>query len=378
MASISDSDFKSSAFDPGRLWYYLTRYIDKFLLIGLLLLMTIGLFTLYSATGSDITRIGKQALHICVALSVMWLVANIPLQQIMRLALPLYLIGLILLIGVALFGEIHNGARRWLNIGITRIQPSEIMKIAVPLMMAWYFDKNEITLRLKEYVGATIILILPVLLILRQPDLGTALLIAVSGFYVLFLAGLSWRVICGLLLSALACIPVLWSFMHDYQRRRVLTMLDPSQDPLGAGYHIIQSSIAIGSGGVVGKGWQKGTQAQLDFLPEQSTDFIFAVFSEEFGLIGNSLLLLLYLIVIGRCMIITANASTQFTRLIAGSITLTFCTYIFVNMGMVSGILPVVGVPLPLISYGGTAMVTMLLGFGILMSIQTHPKLVKT
>jgi rod shape determining protein RodA len=308
----------------------------------------------------------------------MWLAANVPLQQIMRLALPLYMIGLIMLIGVALFGEIHNGARRWLNIGITRIQPSEIMKIAVPLMMAWYFDKNEITLRLKEYVGATVILILPVLLILRQPDLGTALLIAVSGFYVLFLAGLSWRVICGLLLSALACIPILWSFMHDYQRRRVLTMLDPSQDPLGAGYHIIQSSIAIGSGGVVGKGWQKGTQAQLDFLPEQSTDFIFAVFSEEFGLIGNSLLLLLYLIVIGRCMVITANASTQFTRLIAGSITLTFCTYIFVNMGMVSGILPVVGVPLPLISYGGTAMVTMLLGFGILMSIQTHPKLVKT
>jgi rod shape determining protein RodA len=378
MASTSGSDFKSSAFDPGKLWYYLTRYIDKFLLIGLLLLMTVGLFTLYSATGSDATRIGKQVLHICVALFVMWLAANVPLQQIMRLALPLYMIGLIMLIGVALFGEIHNGARRWLNIGITRIQPSEIMKIAVPLMMAWYFDKNEITLRLKEYVGATVILILPVLLILRQPDLGTALLIAVSGFYVLFLAGLSWRVICGLLLSALACIPVLWSFMHDYQRRRVLTMLDPSQDPLGAGYHIIQSSIAIGSGGVVGKGWQKGTQAQLDFLPEQSTDFIFAVFSEEFGLIGNSLLLLLYLIVIGRCMVITANASTQFTRLIAGSITLTFCTYIFVNMGMVSGILPVVGVPLPLISYGGTAMVTMLLGFGILMSIQTHPKLVKT
>jgi rod shape determining protein RodA len=378
MSSTSGSYFKSSAFDPGKLWYYLTRYIDKFLLTGLLLLMTVGLFTLYSATGSDITRIGKQALHICVALFVMWLVANVPLQQIMRLALPLYMIGLIMLIGVSLFGEIHNGARRWLNIGITRIQPSEIMKIAVPLMMAWYFDKNEITLRLKEYIGATIILTLPVLLILRQPDLGTALLIAVSGFYVLFLAGLSWRIICGLVLSALACIPVLWSFMHDYQRRRVLTMLDPSQDPLGAGYHIIQSSIAIGSGGVVGKGWQKGTQAQLDFLPEQSTDFIFAVFSEEFGLIGNSLLLLLYLIVIGRCMVITANASTQFTRLIAGSITLTFCTYIFVNMGMVSGILPVVGVPLPLISYGGTAMVTMLLGFGILMSIQTHPKLVKT
>ncbi len=378
MASTSGSYLKSSAFDPGKLWYYLTRYIDKFLLISLLLLMAAGLITLYSATGGDTARVGKQALHIVIALFIMWLVANVPLQQIMRLALPLYMAGLILLIGVALFGEIHNGARRWLNIGVTRIQPSEIMKIAVPLMMAWYFDKNEITLRLKEYIGATIILILPVLLILRQPDLGTALLIAASGFYVLFLAGLSWRIIAGLSLTLLACVPVLWSFMHDYQRRRVLTMLDPSQDPLGAGYHTIQSSIAIGSGGIVGKGWQQGTQAQLDFLPEQSTDFIFAVFSEEFGLIGNSLLLLLYLIIIGRCMVITANAPTQFTRLIAGSITLTFCTYIFVNMGMVSGILPVVGVPLPLISYGGTAMVTMLLGFGILMSIQTHPKLVKT
>ncbi len=378
MASTSSSYLKSSAFDLSKLWYYLTRYIDKFLLIGLLLLMAVGLITLYSATGGDTARVGKQTLHIFIALFVMWLVANVPLQQIMRLALPLYMTGLILLIGVALFGEINNGARRWLNIGVTRIQPSEIMKIAVPLMMAWYFDKNEITLRLKEYIGATLILILPVLLILRQPDLGTALLIAASGLYVLFLAGLSWRIIAGLFLTLLACVPVFWSFMHDYQRRRILTMLDPSQDPLGAGYHTIQSSIAIGSGGIVGKGWQKGTQTQLDFLPEQSTDFIFAVFSEEFGLIGNSLLLLLYLIIIGRCMVITANAPTQFTRLIAGSITLTFCTYIFVNMGMVSGILPVVGVPLPLISYGGTAMVTMLLGFGILMSIQTHPKLVKT
>jgi len=378
MANISYSPFKWSVFELGKLWYYLTRYIDKFLLISLIILTAVGLITLYSATGGDINRVSKQTLHIFVAMGVMWLVANVPLQQIMRLAVPLYTVGLILLVGVALFGEINNGARRWLNIGITRIQPSEIMKIAVPLMMAWYFDKHEITLRLREYIGATLILGLPLFLILRQPDLGTALLIAASGFYVLFLAGLSWRILAGLFLTALASIPVLWSFMHDYQRRRVLTMLDPSQDPLGAGYHTIQSSIAIGSGGIVGKGWQNGTQTQLDFLPEQSTDFIFAVFSEEFGLIGNSLLLLLYLIIIGRCMVITANASTQFTRLIAGSITLTFCTYIFVNMGMVSGILPVVGVPLPLISYGGTAMVTMFLGFGILMSIQTHPKLVKT
>lgn len=340
--------------------------------------MAVGLVVLYSATGANMSRVSNQIINMLVALVIMWLVANIPLQQIMRLALPMYILGLVLLIGVALFGEINNGARRWLNIGVTRIQPSELMKIAIPLMMAWYFDKHEITLRLKDYLGATVLLMLPVLLILRQPDLGTALLIAASGFYVLFLAGLSWRIIAGLVITVAASLPVFWSMMHDYQRRRIMTLLDPSQDPLGAGYHTIQSSIAIGSGGVIGKGWQNGTQAQLDFLPEQSTDFIFAVFSEEFGLIGNTILLFLYLVVIARCMVITANASTQFTRLIAGSITLTFFTYIFVNMGMVSGILPIVGVPLPLISYGGTSMVTMLLGFGILMSIQTHPKLVKT
>ena len=313
-----------------------------------------------------------------VALAIMWLVANIPLQHIMRLAVPLYMIGLILLIGVALFGEIQNGARRWLNIGVTRIQPSELMKLAVPLMMAWYFDKHEVTLRLRDYAVATLLLILPLLLILRQPDLGTTLLIASSGFYVLFLAGLSWRIIAGLLIVGLGSLPVLWAMLHDYQRRRVMTLFDPTQDPLGAGYHTIQSTIAVGSGGLIGKGWQQGTQTHLDFLPEKSTDFIFAVFSEEFGLVGNAALLLLYLVVIGRGMMITANASTQFTRLVAGSITLTFFTYIFVNIGMVVGILPVVGVPLPLISYGGTSMVTMLLGFGILMSIETHPKLVKT
>ncbi|MBY0483642.1 rod shape-determining protein RodA [Nitrosomonas sp.] len=361
-----------------KIWHYLTRYMDSFLLIGILILMAVGLIVLYSATGANMSRVSNQIINMLVALVIMWLVANIPLQQIMRLALPMYIVGLSLLIGVALFGEINNGARRWLNIGVTRIQPSELMKIAIPLMMAWYFDKHEITLRLKDYLGATILLMLPVLLILRQPDLGTALLIAASGFYVLFLAGLSWRIIAGLVITVAASLPVFWSIMHDYQRRRIMTLLDPSQDPLGAGYHTIQSTIAIGSGGVVGKGWQNGTQAQLDFLPEQSTDFIFAVFSEEFGLIGNTILLFLYLIVIARCMVITANASTQFTRLIAGSITLTFFTYIFVNMGMVSGILPIVGVPLPLISYGGTSMVTMLLGFGILMSIQTHPKLIKT
>ncbi len=361
-----------------KIWYYLTRYIDGLLLAGILTLMLVGLIVLYSATGANINKVSHQMINMLVALIIMWLVANIPLQQIMRLALPMYLLGFALLVGVALFGEINNGARRWLDIGVTRIQPSELMKVALPLMMAWYFDKHEITLRIRDYVGATLLLMLPVFLILRQPDLGTAMLITASGFYVLFLAGLSWRIMAGLIIAAAASIPILWSAMHDYQRQRVMTLFDPTQDPLGAGYHTIQSSIAIGSGGVVGKGWQNGTQTQLDFLPEQSTDFIFAVFSEEFGLIGNTLLLLLYLAVIGRCMIITANASTQFTHLIAGSITLTFFTYIFVNIGMVSGILPVVGVPLPLISYGGTSMVTMLLGFGILMSIQTHPKLIKT
>jgi rod shape determining protein RodA len=361
-----------------RLWHYLTRYVDGLLLAGILLLMLTGLFTLYSATDASLGRVTNQATNMLIALGIMWLVANIPLQHIMRIALPIYATGLLLLLGVMLFGEINNGARRWLNIGVTRIQPSELMKIAVPLMLAWYFDKHEATLRLRDYAVAALLLLVPVVMILRQPDLGTALLIAASGFYVLFLTGLSWRIIASLGIAGAASLPLAWSMMHDYQRRRVMTLLDPTQDALGAGYHTIQSTIAIGSGGVLGKGWQHGTQTHLDFLPEKSTDFIFAVFSEEFGLIGNSSLLLLYLAVIARGMVIAANAPTQFTRLIAGSITLTFFTYIFVNMGMVIGILPVVGVPLPLISYGGTSMVTMLLGFGILMSIQTHPKLVKT
>ena len=361
-----------------RLWHYLTRYVDGLLLTGILTLMLTGLLTLYSATDANLARVTNQATNMVVALGIMWLVANIPLQHIMRIALPIYVTGLALLLGVMLFGEINNGARRWLNIGVTRIQPSELMKIAVPLMLAWYFDKHEATLRLRDYGVAALLLLLPVVMILRQPDLGTALLIAASGFYVLFLTGLSWRIIAGLFVAGAGSLPVLWSMMHDYQRRRVMTLLDPTQDALGAGYHTIQSTIAIGSGGVLGKGWQHGTQTHLDFLPEKSTDFIFAVFSEEFGLVGNSLLLLLYLAVIIRGLVIAGDASTQFTRLIAGSITLTFFTYVFVNMGMVIGILPVVGVPLPLISYGGTSMVTMLFGFGILMSIQTHPKLVKS
>jgi len=252
------------------------------------------------------------------------------------------------------------------------------MKIALPLMLAWYFDRYEAILRLRNFAVGTVLVLVPVLLIAKQPDLGTALLVAAAGFYVLFLAGLSWKLLVGLGLAGSASLPFLWSMMHDYQRQRVLTLFDPSQDPLGAGYHTIQSTIALGSGGFMGKGWLNGTQSHLDFLPERTTDFIFAVYAEEFGLVGNVVLMVLFLLVIGRGLVIAANAPTLFTRLLAGAITLTFFTYAFVNMGMVAGILPVVGIPLPLISYGGTSLVTILFGIGLLMSIHTHRRLVQT
>ena len=356
----------------------LTMHVDGFLLAGIAAVMVVGLVVLYSASEQSAEKVMSQVMNIGIALTIMWIVANIPPQHVLRLALPAYVIGLVLLIGVALFGEISHGARRWLFIGVTRIQPSELMKIAMPLMLAWYFDRYEATLRLKNYAIAALLLLIPVGLIAKQPDLGTALLISASGFYVIFLAGLSWRILLGLLVAAGASMPLLWSVMHDYQRQRILTLIDPSQDPLGAGYHTIQSTIAMGSGGILGKGWLHGTQAHLDFLPERTTDFIFAVFAEEFGLVGNILLVALFLVIISRGLLIAANAPTLATRLLAGSLTLTFFTYAFVNMGMVSGILPVVGVPLPLVSYGGTSMVTVLLGFGILMSIHTHRKLVRT
>lgn len=357
---------------------YLTRHVDGLLLGAVLMLMATGLIVLFSASNASLNRVSGQAVNMLVALGVMWVFANIPPHILLRLSLPVYLLGLALLIGVALFGDIVNGARRWLNVGITRIQPSELMKIAVPLMLAWYFDRYEATLKIKNYLIAAVLLLIPVGLILRQPDLGTAMLIGSAGFFVLFLAGLSWKIIFGLGITGLASLPLLWSMLHDYQRQRVLTLLDPMQDPLGAGYHTIQSTIAVGSGGLIGKGWMNGTQTHLDFIPERTTDFIFAVYSEEFGLIGNFVLLLLFLLVIGRGLAITASAPTLFARLLAGAVTLTFFTYAFVNMGMVSGILPVVGVPLPLISYGGTSLVTICLGMGILMSIATHKKLVQT
>ncbi|HEX5364572.1 MAG TPA: rod shape-determining protein RodA [Gallionella sp.] len=359
-------------------WQRFIAHIDPPLMLGLGLLMLTSLVVLYSADDGHWGQPLKQLLNIMVGLFCMWVVANLPLHYLMRTAVPVYVLGMVLLIGVALFGEISHGARRWLNLGIITIQPSELMKIGVPLMMAWYFEKNEATLTGKNFFIAALLLLVPVGLIARQPDLGTAILISASGFYVLFLAGLSWRVMGGMAVAVLASTPFMWAMLHDYQRHRIEMLLDPSKDALGKGYHTIQGMIAVGSGGVFGKGYLEGTQTHLDFLPERTTDFIFAVFSEEFGLIGNLMLIGMFLLVIGRGFIITANASTYFTRLMAGSITLTFATYAFVNMGMVSGILPVVGVPLPMVSYGGTSMLTLLLGFGMLMSIETHKKLNKT
>ena len=347
-------------------------------MVCLFFTLMVGLFVLYSASGQSVARIYGQGINIIVALSFMWLAANIAPNQLERVALPLYIFGVLLLIAVALFGSISHGAQRWLNLGFTKIQPSEIMRIAMPMMLAWYFSKQEGKPKMADFAIGGLLLLVPVALIMKQPDLGTSLLITASGFYVLFLAGLSWKLLLGSVVAFAASTPILWSMLHDYQRKRIEILLDPTQDPLGAGYHTIQAIIAIGSGGTAGKGWLNGTQAQLDFLPERTTDFIFAVFGEEFGLLGNLLLLLLFTLIIMRGLVIASQAQSTFARLLAGSITLTFFTYAFVNMGMVSGILPVVGVPLPLISYGGTSMVTLCLSLGILMSIHTHKKLVAT
>jgi rod shape determining protein RodA len=360
-----------------RLHKRLFAHIDGPLMIIILIIMAFGLATIYSATVDGSNRTTGQLMNMGVGILVMWVFAQLPPQKLMRFAVPLYIVGVILLVLVFVMGISINGARRWLSIGITRIQPSEILKIATPLLLAWYFHKHEGAMRWRQYGVASLLLLVPFVLIAKQPDLGTAILVGMAGFFVIFFAGLPWKIIFGMLASAVAAAPLIWSMMHDYQRRRVMTMIDPTADPLGSGYHIIQSTIAIGSGGPFGKGWLQGTQTHLDFLPERHTDFIFAVFSEERGLIGNSILIFLYLMLIVRGLMIAANASMLFARLLAGSITLSFFTYVFVNMGMVSGILPVVGVPLPFMSYGGTALVTLFLGVGILMSIQTHRMLVK-
>ena len=362
----------------GRLWEVLVRRIDRPLFMLVLALVGVGFVTLFSAADQSFNRMVNQGVSVALALVAMWVIANIPPQTLARVALPLYAAAVVMLVGVALFGVVVNGSRRWLDLGVVRFQPSELMKIALPLMLAWYFQKREGRIAWFDFVIAALLIAVPAWLVKRQPDLGTGLLLTASGFYVLFLAGLSWKIIVGLGALAAAAGPTIWSHLHDYQRQRILTFLDPSQDPLGAGYHTTQASIAIGSGGVVGKGWLNGTQAHLDFLPEKHTDFIFAVFGEEFGLIGNVLLIVLYLALITRAMLITSNASTMFARLTAGAVTLMLFTYAFVNMGMVSGILPVVGVPLPFVSYGGTAMVSLFIGIGILMSVQAHRKLVTT
>nr|MBL8412442.1 rod shape-determining protein RodA [Dechloromonas sp.] len=360
-----------------RWWLNLIAHIDFPLLLITLTIMAVGLATVNSATIDSTHRMLSQAGNMGFALVVMWFVSRLPPQKLMNFAIPLYIVGVVLLIAVFLFGIKINGARRWLSIGFTRIQPSEIMKIAMPLMLAWYFQKYEATLRLKHYLIAALILVVPFGLIAKQPDLGTALLVGGAGFFVIFLAGLPWKIIIGLIAAGAAAAPMLWHALHDYQQKRILTLIDPTTDPLGSGYHIIQSTIAIGSGGVFGKGYLNGTQTHLEFIPEKHTDFIFAVYSEEWGLLGNAVLLFLYTLLIGRGMMIASGASTLFSRLLAGAITLGFFTYAFINMGMVSGILPVVGVPLPFMSFGGTALVTLFLGIGILMSIHTHRMLVK-
>lgn len=355
---------------------WLRLHIDLPLLIALLLMMAGSITIVYSASGQDSAMMIRHVTRMAGAIIGMFVLAQIPPATLKRLVILMYCLGLLMLVGVLLFGVSSKGAQRWLDLGITRFQPSELMKLAVPMMVAWYIGRNHLPPRPLHLIIGFAIVMLPTLLIKEQPDLGTSILIASSGVFVLFLSGLSWRLI-GFLSSvvALAAWPFWHYGMHDYQKQRVLTFLDPESDPLGSGYHIIQSKIAIGSGGIEGKGWLQGTQSQLEFLPERHTDFIFSVLSEEFGLFGVCILLSLYLFIIGRGLFIAVNAQEAFGKLLAGSLTLTFFVYIFVNIGMVSGLLPVVGVPLPLISYGGTSMVTLMAAFGIIMSIATDKRM---
>ena len=363
---------------PRRMLQRLAEGLDGTLLGLALALVAIGLATLYSASYDNPTRVSAQLVNVAVALAAMWAAARVAPQTLMRFAPLAYLAGIALLVAVALFGDVVHGARRWLQLGVARFQPAEVMKLALPLRLAWYFNKNEATLRLRDFAVGGLLLAVPVLLIARQPDLGTAVLVAAAGFYVIFFAGIGWKLLAALAVAAAASLFPLWGMLHDYQRRRILTLIDPTQDPLGAGYHTIQSTIAVGSGGITGKGWLHGTQTHLEFIPERHTDFIFAVYSEEFGLLGNAVLLVLYTMLVARGLMIAANAPTFFARLLAAAITLMFFTYAFVNMGMVAGILPVVGVPLPFVSYGGTALTTLFIGIGILMSVHRHRRLVQT
>jgi rod shape determining protein RodA len=364
--------------------------LDRQLGLILLGLAAVGFFTFLSASQNTPVQIADELRNIALSFLVMWIVSRIPPKWLEMGAVWIYGFGVALLIAVAAFGLIKKGARRWLNIGVV-IQPSEIMKIAMPLMLAWYFQKREGIQKSWDYGVAAVILAIPVFLIARQPDLGTALLVFAAGLYVIILAGLPWKWILpfvglgviGILLiiifgGTICAHDVVWPFVHDYQKHRICTLLDPTSDPLGKGFHTIQSMIAIGSGGFFGKGWFQGTQAHLEFIPEKHTDFVFAVFSEEFGLLGNLILIALFFALIKRGLAISASGPNLFTRLLGASVTLIFFTYAFVNIGMVSGLLPVVGVPLPFISYGGTALVTLGFGAGILMSIHRHRRLVQS
>lgn len=350
-------------------------HIDLPLLLGLLVVMGFGIIVMFSASGQNMAMMDRQVMRMVLALGIMVGLAQLSPRTYETLAPGLFFCGVLLLVGVLLFGEVSKGAQRWLNFGFVRFQPAELLKLAVPLMVARYIGKNQLPPTLRTLAVSLLMVFIPTILIAKQPDLGTSILIAASGIFVIFLAGISWRIIFAAACAIGAFIPVLWFFlMHEYQKTRVRTLFNPESDPLGAGYHIIQSKIAIGSGGILGKGWLHGTQSQLEFLPERHTDFIFAVIAEEWGLIGIVALLAVYLFIIGRGLYLASNAQTAFGKMMAGSIVLSFFVYVFVNIGMVSGILPVVGVPLPLISYGGTSMVTLMAGFGILMSIHTHRK----
>jgi len=383
----------SAVFEKPSIWQRVRPVFTGFdapLIFAMLWLAAFGLVTMYSAGYDHGTRFVDHARNMLLALAILFIVAQISPQRLMALAVPLYTVGVALLVATAVMGITKKGATRWLNLGVV-IQPSEILKIAMPLMLAWWFQRREGHMRALDFAVALLLLAMPVGLIVKQPDLGTAILVVSAGLYVIFFAGLSWRLILPVLLvgaiavSAIVvsadriCEPeVKWPMMRDYQKHRVCTLLDPTTDPLGKGFHIIQGMIAIGSGGVEGKGFMKGTQTHLEFIPERTTDFIFAAFAEEFGLMGVAGLLVGFVFLIFRGLMIAAEAPTVFTRLLAGAITLSFFTYAFVNMGMVSGILPVVGIPLPFISYGGTAMVTLGLGLGILMSIAKNRRLVQS
>jgi rod shape determining protein RodA len=384
----------SAVYEQPSLWQRVKPVLFGFdgpLLTAIAVLAAFGLMTMYSAGFDHGTRFVDHARNMLIAFAILWLVSQVPPQRLMQLAVPIYCLGIALLIATAIFGITRKGATRWLDIGVTVIQPSEILKLATPLMLAWWFQTCEGRLRAGEWAVALLILLVPFLLVAKQPDLGTAILVLSAGLYVLFFAGLSWKLILPVMTAGAVGIVALilyepticqpgvnWPLLKDYQQTRVCTLLDPTKDPLGKGFHILQGMIAIGSGGLTGKGFMQGTQTHLEFIPERTSDFIFAALSEEFGLVGTIGLLLAFTFLIFRGLYIAAVAPTLFARLLAGSITLSIFTYVFVNMGMVSGILPVVGIPLPFVSYGGTAMVTLGLALGMLMSISRSRRLMQS